>query len=99
MVYKPKLPYFERDLLFSILTKGDTNNLVSIYIETINDIKNLKKLIYIGLSTIDLSTGKSTIYETYSKPNDINYSLDETFRFIQIWNPKELIIYMNKTLF
>ena len=79
------------------LTKGDTNNLVSIYIETINDVKNLKKLIYIGLSAIDLSTGKSTVYETYSKPNDILYSLDEAFRFIQIWDPKELIVYINKT--
>jgi len=77
------------------ITKGDTNNLVSLYIETVKDIKNMKDVMYIGLSSIDLSTGKSTIYEVYSKITDLNYALDETYRFIQIWNPKELIVYLN----
>jgi DNA mismatch repair protein MutS len=78
------------------LTKGDTNNMVCIYMETIKDIKNMKNILFIGLSAIDLSTGKSIVYETYSKIGDVNYALDETFRFIQMWNPKELVVYTNK---
>jgi DNA mismatch repair protein MutS len=75
------------------LTKGDTNNLVAIYMENVRDIKNMKDILYMGLSSIDLSTGKCTVFETYSKSSDINYAMDEAFRFIQMWNPKELVIY------
>ena len=75
------------------LTKGDTNNLVAIYMENVRDIKNMMDILYMGLSSIDLSTGKCTVFETYSKSSDTNYAMDEAFRFIQMWNPKELVIY------
>ncbi len=46
----------------------------------------------IGMAALDLSTGMSEIYESYSPKDDTNYCLDETFRFIQAWNPKELML-------
>ena len=77
------------------LSKSDSNKCVSIYIETIDKISSSKKQINIGLSSIDLSTGQSECYETYSKIDDENYAYDEVFRYIQMWNPKELIIILN----
>ena len=65
--------------------KGETNNLMCIYVE------NSKDTMCIGISTIDLSTGKNVVYELFSKPDDKNYGLDEIFRFIQTYDPKEII--------
>ena len=78
------------------LSKSDSNKCVSVYIETIDKLSSSKKQINIGLSSIDLSTGKSECYETYSKIDDENYAYDEVFRYIQMWNPKEIIIILNK---
>lgn len=66
--------------------KGDTNNLMSIYLErTKND--NL----CIGISIIDLSTGKNMVYELYSNKQDKSYGIDEIFRTIQSYDPKEIL--------
>ena len=70
----------------------DTPNLISIYIENIKDIKNYKDIIAVGLSVIDLTTGKSVLYETYSEKEDNYKAYDEIYRFIQTHNPKEIII-------
>ena len=43
--------------------KGDSNNLLDIYINIFSDIKNYKDVMTIGISAIDLSTGKSIIYD------------------------------------
>ena len=71
--------------------KGNTNNLVCIYIELVNQYDG-NDIIWIGASTVDLSIGKNTIFEINSKLNDKNYALDELFRFIQVYDPKELIV-------
>ena len=73
--------------------KGDTNNLVSIYLESITDLKLYKEKMCVGLSSIDLSTGNNIIFETFSSTDDTNLALDEIFRFIQMQDPKEIIIY------
>jgi len=70
----------------------DTNNIVCIYVEQEKQM-NGKFLPCIGLSSIDLSTGKSTIYEVCSSKDDINYALDEAYRFILSTNPREVIFY------
>jgi len=70
-------------------TTSCTNNLMSIFFETINSDP---KILYIGISIIDVTTGESSIYELESKPDDTNYSLDETFRIIQSYNPSEIVI-------
>ena len=39
-----------------------------------------------------MSTGKNSVYETYSKKDDTNYGFDEVFRIIQTFDPKETVI-------
>ena len=48
--------------------KGDTNNLMSIYIE-----KTRNETLCIGIAVIDLSTGNNLVYEVYSNKQDKNY--------------------------
>lgn len=65
---------------------SDSNNIVSVFIEFLNS------QLFIGLSSIDFTTGNSTIYQTYSTINDDQLSLDEVFKFITSNSPKEIII-------
>ena len=68
-----------------------SNNLISLYIEDEKQT-NGTILLAIGMSMIDLTTGKSQFYEVYSKNTDTKYALDETVRFINSNNPNEIII-------
>ena len=72
----------------------ETSNLVSVYIETIPDLKNYRDTVCIGLSVIDLTTGKSIIYESYSEKDDLHKSFDEVYRFIKSHNPREIIFHI-----
>jgi DNA mismatch repair protein MutS len=75
--------------------KSDSNYCVCLYIESVSRMNSNKKIMNIGLSCIELSTGRSKLFEVFSKHDDENYALDETFRFIQSWNPKEVIVVLN----
>ena len=70
-----------------------SNNVMSVYIECIKDFKSQKPMVELGLSIADMSTGETSIYETYSAHDDNRYILDEIFRFIQSHSPKEMIIH------
>ena len=70
-----------------------SNNVMSIYIECIKDYKSQKPIVELGLSIADMSTGETSIYETYSAHDDNRYILDEIFRFIQSHSPKEMILH------
>ena len=72
--------------------QSDSNYLLSIFISEEKQM-NGKFLPCIGLSSIDLSTGKSTIYEVCSSKDDPNYALDEAYRFILSMNPREIVFY------
>ena len=69
----------------------DTSNLVSVFIDTYKDVKTYQDKVSVGLSVIDLPTGKSIIYESYSEKDDTNKAFDEIYRFIYSHNPKEII--------
>lgn len=69
----------------------ETNNLISLYFDEIKSQQH-QTILCIGIAIIDLNTGFSKVTEVASKPNDFNYSLDETFRVINTYNPKEIII-------
>ena len=77
------------------LSRPNSSYLASIYIESegmkLNQIKPIN-LLTIGLSAIDVSTGQSVIYQVWNLIDDENRAIDETYRFIQTLQPKEIII-------
>ena len=77
------------------LSRPNSSYLVSIYIESegtkINQIKPINMLT-IGLSAIDVSTGQSIAYQVWNLLDDENRAMDETYRFIQTLQPKQIII-------
>ncbi|AYV79173.1 MAG: DNA mismatch repair ATPase [Faunusvirus sp.] len=68
----------------------ESNNIMSIYLE--EEPQSKKCLVSAGLSVIDLSTGVNTIHEAYSTVADDMFALDETLRFINSYNPREIIL-------
>ena len=50
-----------------------------------------KKILYAGISIIDVATGDNSVYEVKTKQDDDTYVLDEIFRVIQSYNPSEII--------
>jgi DNA mismatch repair protein MutS len=83
-------------------TNNYTNHMMSIYLENIRDHKTGKELMFVGLSTVDITTGESYVYETHSTADDSNLGLDEVFRFVHMFSPIEIMIhtenYANLTL-
>ena len=68
------------------LTNKKSNYIIILYFDYINE------LLIVGISGIDLSTGKNFIYEIASTKEDPNYVLDECYRILSIYNPVELLI-------
>jgi DNA mismatch repair protein MutS len=71
----------------------DSNNIVCLYIEDELQKNGYQSLTCIGMSVVDLSTGENTIHEAYSQFGDDKYALDEALRFLNSYNPTEVIIY------
>ena len=63
-----------------------SNYIMVIYYEVIEGY------IIAGISGIDLSTGRTFVYEVSSTKNDPEFANDEVFRYISTYNPSELII-------
>lgn len=77
----------------------ESNYLLCTYIKEEPQLINLvskekkKGLLVVGLTLIDVTTGKSIVHEFYSDKNDEQFGLDELLRIIQSYNPKMTIIY------
>jgi len=69
----------------------DANNLMALYFEENIDFKTKKPLLSMGIAIIDISTGKSKVYEASSNSADAYLALDEAYRLIQVENPREII--------
>jgi len=68
-----------------------SNYIISLYI--INEsIQNSSPLKSIGLCAVDVSTGQCTVFETCSNINDNKIALDDAYRFILNYNPKEILL-------
>lgn len=65
---------------------SNTNYIASITLEVVQD--NL----IIGLATYDLTTGQGYFYETHSSKQDIMIGLDDTLRFLESYEPREIIL-------
>jgi DNA mismatch repair protein MutS len=63
-----------------------SNYIMVVYYEVIEGY------IIAGISGIDLSTGKTFVYEVSSIKDDPEFANDEVFRYISTYNPSELII-------
>jgi DNA mismatch repair ATPase MutS len=78
------------------LLSPDNNFLLSIYIESEGKKKGkrikLVKMMSIGLCAIDVSTGYNILSETYNDVYDENLAFDGAFKFIQMLQPKEILI-------
>ena len=74
-----------------------TNFLVSIVVDKIKEAKTNTMQLCIGLSAYDLSTGEGSVYETYSKSNDVLIGLDDALRFMENYPPREIILENNLT--
>ncbi len=83
---------------FDIQTSNLTNNIACIWIETFQKsiIQNIPR-IYFGCSTIDIYTGKVTLFQYEYKANNLHEPcvFDELERFMSIYNPREIIIIHN----
>ena len=78
--------------------KNSTTNTMCIYIEP-DKTDPRRRFKNIGLSVIDFTTGKNCVYEVYSLKNtgDYYYSLDETLRFTNVYEPCEVLIIVEDT--
>ncbi len=66
----------------------DSNYVCSIYIEQFNCLKTYSKILLIGISIIDISTGYSEIYEKSLNKKEINL----IFNYINLYTLKEIIL-------
>jgi DNA mismatch repair protein MutS len=72
----------------------DHNYLMCIYLEP---HRNQKEEFYIcAFSLIDLSVGNNYVYETSSRKGDFQFGIDKLYRVIKLYNPKEILIHINK---
>lgn len=87
---------FSPGTYFSNESSQLTNNITCVWIDVINNKFLLKgKFVIVGISNIDIYTGKTSIFqfkETYIN-NPTTY--DELERFISIYKPSEVIIIYN----
>lgn len=70
-----------------------TNNIVSIFIEVLKESYTFEDYsLAVGISSIDLTTGENSIFETYSKETDNICPIQEVYRYLSSCQPRELII-------
>jgi DNA mismatch repair protein MutS len=83
---------------FSTETSNITNNTTCIWIEVIDNstiykkMSSNKKMIFVGISNIDIITGKTNIFEFKEIYLNSPTTFDDLERFISIFVPSEVII-------
>ena len=86
---------FSPGTYFSNETKELSNNTTCIWIHVSNSILNKAQQITIGISNIDIYTGKTSVFE-FTKDYLHNPSTyDDLERYISIYNPNECILISN----
>ena len=82
---------FSPGTFFSSDTQELTNNTMCIWLEKI------KKTIVVGISNIDIYTGKSFVFEYNQDFSTTPDAYDELERYVSIYQPSELIVIHNLT--
>ena len=71
---------------FEHIVDNDDNYIVSLLIDKHKGVYN------IGYSAIDVTTGKTFLYETHGTSEDPSYALDEVFNLLNIYRTSEIVI-------
>ena len=81
------------------INSPDSRNIVSVYVEQTSHHRTGENIILIGACAIDPSSGKTTLAEIHSleNRNDHVLLLEELYRFIEAFQPREIIIHNDIT--
>lgn len=71
---------------FDHIVDNDDNYIVSLLID------KHKEIYTIGYSAIDVTTGKTWLYETHGTSEDSSYALDEVFNLLNVYRTSEVVI-------
>ena len=71
---------------FDHIVDNDDNYIVSILVDKYKSIYN------VGYSAIDVTTGKTFLYETHGTSEDPSYALDELFNLLNIYRTSEVVM-------
>ena len=72
------------------ITSKKSNYILIFYFEEFNG------LLLVGISGVDLTTGKSFIYENGATKSDPQLTLDECYRIMTTYNPSEILLISDK---
>lgn len=71
---------------FDHIVDNDDNYIVSLLVDKHRNIYN------VGYSAIDVTTGKTWLYETHGTSEDPSYALDEVFNLLNIHRTSEVVV-------
>ncbi|MBU0721197.1 DNA mismatch repair protein [bacterium] len=71
---------------FDHIIDNDDNYIVSLLVDKHRGIYN------VGYSAIDVTTGKTWLYETHGTSEDPSYALDEVFNLLNIYRTSEVVV-------
>ena len=71
---------------FDYTLDNEDNYIVSLLVDKNRDIYS------VGYSAIDVTTGKTALYETHGTSEDQSYALDEVFNLLNIYKTSEVVI-------
>lgn len=77
------------------VNSNDSNYLMVLYWDEIKELNTTINLLNVGISIVDITTGSIYIYEAFSKIYDIDFAKDEVYRYINIFQPTELVFIGN----
>ena len=87
---------FSPGTYFSNETSKLTNNLTCIWVDLINNKMLMKgKYVVVGISNIDIYTGKTSIFQFKENYFNNPTTYDELERYISVYNPSEVILISN----
>jgi DNA mismatch repair protein MutS len=71
---------------FDHIVDNDDNYIVSLLVDKFRDIYT------VGYSAIDVTTGKTWLYETHGTSEDPAYALDEVFNLLNVYRTSEIVV-------
>jgi DNA mismatch repair protein MutS len=94
----PAISRFIADIIspgtnFEFLKTDESNYITSLLFDCNNGIYS------VGYSAIDVTTGKTHLFETHGTKDDKKYALDEVFRLLQSYKSSEIMLgFMDKSI-